>query len=115
MHAVFIIDLYSRLIAGWGLSNTGDTELRKRRIRQGMTGPRSWKDNVLVVRFIWRIKNEWSRLHEWTCGSQARREIAVFLRYYNFVRDHGAVGRTPAEAHGLSNEFSSAQRVHSSC
>ncbi len=77
-------------------------ELRKRRIRQSMTGPRGWKDNVHVERFIWCIKNEWSILHYWTCGSQARRSITEFIRYYNFVRDHGPVGSPPDEAQGLS-------------
>ncbi len=82
-------------------------------IQQSMTESCDWKDNV-IERFIWCIKNVWSRLQVWTCGSQARRLIADFIRYYNYVRNHGAVVRTPAEAHGLSNEISSAQRVLSS-
>ncbi len=76
--------------------------LRKRRIRQSVTGPCGWRDNVHVVRFIWCIKNEWSKLHNWTFGSQDRRSIAEFIRYYNFVCDHGPVGSPPAVARGLS-------------
>ncbi len=150
MHSVFIIDLYSRLIVGWGLSNTSDTELclkalrsacrdhgcraifqidngsqftsrrfiaelRQHRIQQSMIGSRGWKDKVLVERFFWCIKSEWSRLRKWTCGSQARRAIAELLRYYNFVRDHGAVGRTPAKVHGVSDKISGEPLDPSGC
>ncbi len=69
-----------------------------------------------VERFIWTLKNERNRLREWRKGSQARGDIADFIRYYNFERRHGKQqGCTPAEDRGLSYEISSGRSILFDC
>ncbi len=53
-------------------SRSFKSELRRRGIKQSMTGRLGWKDNVIVERFIWCLKKESTRLREWTSGSKVR-------------------------------------------
>ncbi len=90
--------------------------LRQLGIKQSMTGAKCWKDNIFVERFIWTLKNECSKIYEWTTGAETRRGIADFIHYYNYVRGHSRLDdRTPAEVHGVSDKISREPRDPSGC
>ncbi len=80
-------------------------ELRRRGIKQSMTGNRGWKDNVVSECVIWSLKNECTRLRDPETGSHIRAALELYVAYCNCVREHSKLqGRRPAEAHGLSQK-----------
>jgi len=68
-----------------------------------MDGKGRWMDNVFIER-LWRsLKYECVYLRGFETGSEARRGLEAWMRYYNDERPHSALGeRTPMEAyHGV--------------
>ena len=69
-----------------------------------MDGKGRYTDNIFVER-LWRtVKYEEVYLKAYTNASEARRELGAYLRFYNNLRPHQALGyRTPAEVfHGTT-------------
>ena len=69
-----------------------------RGVRISMGGKGRYSDNIFVER-LWRtVKYEEVYLKAYTSGSEARRELGAYFRFYNNQRPHQALGyRTPAD------------------
>ena len=74
--------------------------------RCSMDGRGRYLDNIFIER-LWRsLKYEAVYLHELADGRDAMRVVGAWLRFYNALRPHSALGgRTPDEAwHGVTAE-----------
>jgi putative transposase len=69
-------------------------------VRISMDGKGRWMDNVFIER-LWRsLKYECVYLREFETGVDARREIGIWLDYYNTDRPHSSLAdKTPMEAY----------------
>ena len=69
-------------------------------VRISMDGKGRWMDNVMIER-LWRsLKYECVYLHAFEGGSEARKGIGEWIRYYNERRPHSSLdGRTPDEVY----------------
>ena len=69
-------------------------------VKISMDGKGRWMDNVFIER-LWRsLKYESIYLTELTSGSEARRTIGNWIRFYNHERPHSALAdQTPDEAY----------------
>ena len=67
-------------------------------VRVSMDGRGRWMDNVMIER-LWRsLKYECVFLQAFETGSEARRGIGDWIRFYNERRPHSSLdGRTPHE------------------
>jgi putative transposase len=74
--------------------------LERRGIRISMDGKGSYSDNLFIER-LWRtVKYEEVYLKTYQDGTDARRSLDSYFRFYNTERPHQALGyRTPAEVH----------------
>jgi putative transposase len=66
--------------------------LTSRNIRISMDGKGSWKDNVFIERFWKTVKYEEVYLKGYESLTVARRELKVFMDYYNSQRGHQRSG-----------------------
>lgn len=75
-------------------------ELKDAGIKISMDGKGRWTDNVMIER-LWRtLKYECVYLHAFETGSEARKGIRDWIRYYNQTRPHSRLdGKTPDEAY----------------
>jgi putative transposase len=69
-------------------------------VRISMDGRGRWMDNVMIER-LWRsLKYECVFLHAFETGSEARRGIGDWIRFYDERRPHSSLdGRTPDEVY----------------
>lgn len=69
-------------------------------VRISMDGKGRWMDNVFIER-LWRsLKYECVYLREFETGRDARKEIGIWLDYYNTARPHSSLlDKTPMEAY----------------
>jgi len=69
-------------------------------VRISMDGKGRWMDNVMIER-LWRsLKYECVYLHAFEGGSEARKGIGEWIRFYNERRPHSSLdGRTPDEVY----------------
>ncbi len=77
--------------------------LRQAGIKISMDGKGRWLDNVFIER-LWRsLKYECVYLRDFEDGFQARKEIGLWLKYYNEERPHSSLcdDRTPLEAYKM--------------
>ena len=74
--------------------------LERRGIKVSMDGKGSYSDNLFIER-LWRtVKYEEVYLKAYQDGTDARRGLDSYFRFYNTERPHQALGyRTPAEAY----------------
>ena len=74
--------------------------LRENGIKVSMDGKGRWMDNVFIER-LWRsLKYECVYLNAFESGIQARRDIGIWINYYNCERPHSTFnGRTPEEVY----------------
>lgn len=74
--------------------------LTSRNIRISMDGKGSWKDNVLIERFWKTVKYEEVYLKGYESLPMARKELKVFMDYYNSQRGHQSLDyKTPDEVY----------------
>ena len=75
--------------------------LQREEIKISMDGCGRAMDNIFTER-LWRtIKYEDVYLHEYTSPKEAYRQLADYIRFYNFQRPHQALDYlTPAQVHG---------------
>jgi len=75
--------------------------LQREEIKISMDGCGRAMDNIFTER-LWRtIKYEEVYLHEYTSPKEAYRQLADYIRFYNFQRPHQALDYlTPAQVHG---------------
>jgi putative transposase len=69
-------------------------------VKISMDGKRRWVDNVIVER-LWRsLKYECVYLHAFETGSETRKGIGDWIKYYNALRPHSSLdGQTPGEVY----------------
>lgn len=74
--------------------------LKKAEVKISMDGRGRWIDNRMIER-LWRsLKYECVYLNAFETGSEARRGIGAWIKYYNEKRPHSSHGLlTPAEAY----------------
>lgn len=74
-------------------------------IRISMDGKGSYNDNLFIER-LWRtVKYEEVYLKAYRDGTEARRSLENYFRFYNTERPHQSLGyRTPAEVHATAME-----------
>ena len=72
--------------------------LQDRGVKISMDGKGRYQDNIFVER-LWRtVKHEEVYLKDYASVLEAQRGLADYLRFYNGLRPHQALGyRTPAE------------------
>lgn len=72
--------------------------LKDASVKISMDGKRRWVDNVVVER-LWRsLKYECVYLHAFETGSETRKGIGDWIKYYNVLRPHSSLdGQTPSE------------------
>lgn len=77
--------------------------LQREEIQISMDGRGRARDNIFTER-LWRtIKYEEVYLHEYASPKEAYRQLAQYIRFYNFERPHQALDyRTPAQVYGVS-------------
>jgi putative transposase len=76
--------------------------LRNSEIRISMDGRGRVTDNIFIERLWWSVKYEDIYLHDYTDGTQVRKGLERYFRFYNLEREHSSLGdRTPAEVHGI--------------
>jgi len=75
--------------------------LQREEIKISMDGRGRAMDNIFTER-LWRtIKYEEVYLHEYASPKEAYRQLADYIRFYNFQRPHQALDYlTPAQVHG---------------
>jgi putative transposase len=75
--------------------------LQHEKIKISMDGRGRARDNIFTER-LWRtLKYEEVYLHEYASPKEAYRQLADYIRFYNFERPHQALDyRTPAHVHG---------------
>jgi putative transposase len=75
--------------------------LQRENIQISMDGRGRAQDNIFTER-LWRtIKYEEVYLHDYASPKEAYRQLADYLRFYNFERPHQALDYlTPAQVHG---------------
>ena len=75
--------------------------LQREEIKISMDGRGRALDNVFTER-LWRtLKYEEVYLHEYASPKEAYRQLANYIRFYNFQRPHQALDYlTPAQVHG---------------
>jgi len=75
--------------------------LQCKEIKISMDGRGRARDNIFTER-LWRtIKYEEVYLHEYVSPKEAHRQLADYIRFYNFQRPHQALDyRTPTQVHG---------------
>jgi putative transposase len=74
--------------------------LKDEEVRISMDGRGRWMDNIMIER-LWRsLKYECVYLHAFETGSEAKRGIAKWMKFYNQRRPHSSLDdRTPYEAY----------------
>jgi len=72
-------------------------------VQISMDGRGRARDNIFTER-LWRtIKYEEVYLHDYASPKEAYRQLANYIRFYNFERPHQALGyQTPAQVYGAS-------------
>jgi putative transposase len=77
--------------------------LQREEIKISMDGRGRARDNIFTER-LWRsIKYEEVYLHEYASPKEAYRQLANYIRFYNFERPHQALDYlTPAHCYGVS-------------
>jgi len=75
--------------------------LQREEVKISMDGRGRALDNIFTER-LWRtIKYEEVYLHEYASPKEAYRQVAAYIRFYNFQRPHQALDYlTPAQVHG---------------
>ena len=57
-------------------------------------------DNIFIERLWWTIKHHYLYLHAFNSGSELRRGLSRWVRYYNKERGHSSLDdRTPDEVY----------------
>ena len=87
--------------------------LQEHGVKISMDGKGRYNGNIFVER-LWRIvKYEEVYLKAYANGTEARRELSVYFRFYNDQRPHQALGyRTPAEMfHEARNATGNSSKV----
>ncbi|MBR8728960.1 hypothetical protein IX332_000268 [Porphyromonas levii] len=86
MYLYAVIDVYSRFVVGWKLSNTlsanNCTKLKEKRIRISMDGKGRCKDNIWIERFWRSIKQEHIYLNPVDIVSELRQGIGKWIKFY---------------------------------
>lgn len=128
LYLVAVIDLFSRRVLAWRLSNTMDSDfcvaaleeaitifrapeifntdqgaqftsdaftgvLRREGVMISMDGKGRWMDNIFIERLWSSLKYEEVYLKAYETPEQARREIGIYLEYFNTKRRHQSLGR----------------------
>jgi putative transposase len=80
--------------------------LQREEIQISMDGRGRAMDNIFTER-LWRtIKYEEVFLHDYASPKEAYRQLANYIRFYNFQRPHQALDYlTPAQVHGLATPY----------
>ncbi len=91
-------------------SNDFTQTLKDHGVAISMDGRGRCQDNIFIERLWWTIKHHYLYLHSFTTGSQLRRGLSDWIRYYNRERGHSALDdRTPYEVYyGLPHPFAEA-------
>jgi len=74
--------------------------LKEHDVKISMDGKGRWMDNVFIER-LWRsTKYECVYLKQFSCGTEARKEIGEYFEFYNDKRPHSTFnGHTPSEVY----------------
>ncbi len=93
VYLVTIIDLYSRKILAWQVSNTMDAQfcvsvLESHGIRISMDGVNRALDNIFVERFWRSLKYGDIYLKDYRTMTELKAGLARYLRFYNSERFH---------------------------
>jgi len=104
MYLTAIIDVASRFIVGWALSNTLEARIcteilaeaiaiyGKPKIINSDQGSMA-KDNIWIERFWKTIKQEHIYLNPADDGLELYFEIKEYISFYNYKRAHQGIGR----------------------
>ena len=72
--------------------------LKELHIRQSMDGKSRWADNIMIERWFRSLKTELIYINEFHTPKELRQEIGNYIRIYNTLRPHEALGySTPDE------------------
>ena len=88
--------------------------LQREEIKISMDGRGRARDNIFTER-LWRtLKYEEVYLHEYASPKEAYRQLAAYIRFYNFERPHQALDYlTPAQVHGACTPHALVIDLHS--
>lgn len=91
-------------------SNDFTQPLKDHGIAISMDGRGRCQDNIFVERLWWTIKHHYLYLHAFESGSELRKGLSEWIRYYNMERGHSSLDdRTPDEVYyGLPHPFAEA-------
>ena len=74
--------------------------LREHGIRQSMDGKSRWADNIMIERWFRSLKTEELYPNEYASPRELRRILNDYVKTYNTVRPHEALGyRTPDDVY----------------
>ncbi len=77
------------------MSFAGTYRLRRSGVRLSMDGKGRFLDSIFGER-LWRsLKYECVYLHAWETGSEAKKGVGKWIKFYNYKRPHSALGSKP--------------------
>ena len=81
-------------------SNAFTQTLKDHGVNISMDGRGRCQDNIFIERLWWTIKHHYLYLHAFNSGSELRRGLSRWVRYYNKERGHSSLDdRTPDEVY----------------
>ena len=81
-------------------SNDFTQTLKDHNVLISMDGRGRCQDNIFIERLWWTIKHNYLYRHSFMTGSQLRRGLSDWIRYYNHERGHSSLDdRTPNEVY----------------
>lgn len=77
--------------------------LKQLHIRQSMDGKSRWADNIMIERWFRSLKTELIYINEFASPRQLRQSIRCYVKDYNSLRPHEALGyKTPDAVYDAS-------------
>lgn len=109
MYLVAFIDVYSRYVVAWSLSNTVETAFCIDALKTGLATAKPeiinsdqgrCSDNVFIERFWRSFKREEFYLNEYSSIKELRIAIKNYITFYNYKRWHQSLDyKRPAEVY----------------
>ena len=113
LEASHAVDVFKEAVAKYGIPEIVNTDqgsqftaqefvdaVQEAKAKLSMDGKGAWRDNVFVER-LWRsVKYERVYLKRYESVSEARRDVADYIQWYNTQRPHSSLqDQTPDEAY----------------